>query len=387
MSATIRPMLTQGRLHIVTGGTGFVGSAIILELLRTTDARIIGLTRPDAGADAKARLHGALEQAARLYGHDAGLDHAIASRCEAVAADLHEAHCGVAPSSEWAGAELWHCAASLQFLDRYEQAIFKTNVEGSRNVAALAGACGVEIVNMISTAYVAGTRSGTIREAPVEVMDAGANNHYERSKIAAEQVFADSDLACVRVLRPSIVIGHSQTRAALNFNGLYGFLRSIYKFRRLMERTQREFGDTLEVRMVADAAGTLDMIPVDHVAHDAVAVSRAGAGAGYFHLTNPRPPATRHALEIMFAAAGMRAPSFVDDREAFTWLDRKFNDRVDFYNAYLVGPKQFVRANTDRWVPSSPSHGFELDDERLAEFCRWYVEGPLTQRKALPETR
>jgi thioester reductase-like protein len=373
-------------LHLVTGGTGFVGSAIILELLRTTDARVVGLTRPGE-VGAQARLRQALEHVARLYGHEASLDEAIATRCEGIAADLHEPRCGVEVRPEWAGAELWHCAASLQFLDRFEEAIFRTNVDGSRHVARLAADAGVETLNLVSTAYVAGTRSGVIREAPVEAMPGGTNNHYERSKVAAEQVFAEADLPRVRVLRPGIVIGHSRTRAALNYNGLYGFLRTIYKFRHLMERTQRELGASIEVRMVADRDATLSMIPVDHVAHDAVALARADAEAGFYHLTAPRPPGTTRALEIMFESVGMRPPIVVRDREAFTTIDEKFNQRVDFYNAYMVGPKQFSRARTDRYVGASPSLSFELDDATLAEFCRWYVDGVLARRKPLPVTR
>ena len=39
------------------------------------------------------------------------------------------------------------------------------------------------------------------------------NNQYERSKVDAEAVMADSNLH-YRVFRPSIVIGHSRTLAA-----------------------------------------------------------------------------------------------------------------------------------------------------------------------------
>lgn len=373
-------------VHIITGGTGIVGSAIILELLRTTNAHIIGLTRPkDVGA--RARLHRTLEHVARLEGYGHALADAIATRCEAVAADVHARCCGVDPRPEWRGAELWHCAASLQFQDRFRDAIFETNVDGARHVAALAEAAKVGVVNLVSTAYVAGTRSGVIREAPVEAMSGGANNYYERSKIAAEQVFADSRLERVRVLRPGIVIGHSRTRAALNYNGLYGFLRKAYKFRQLLERTQRELGRTLEIRMIADERASLSLIPVDHVAHDAVALSRVDAGPGFYHLTTANPLRTRGALELIFASVGMRPPTFVTDRRAFTWLDEQFNDRVDFYSAYLVQPKRFSRAHTDRLVPRSPSATYVLDDAELVAFCRWYVDAVLAQRKPLPVTR
>lgn len=373
-------------VHLVTGGTGFIGSAIILELLRTTDARIVAVVRPGAG-DPGARLRETLHQVARLHGLGSKLDRAIDSRCRALAGDVHLPNCGVEPQPDWDTVELWHCAASLQFLDRFEAEIFKTNVGGLRHVLALAEAAGVETLNVVSTAYVAGTRSGEIAEAPVEDMVGGTNNHYERSKIEAELELAHAAIPCIRVLRPSIVIGHSQTLAALNFNGMYGFLRSIYKFRRLLERTQRQLGDTMTLRMIVDEAATSNLIPVDLVAHDAVALSRCGAEPGYYHLTAGRPLATVTVVETLFATVGMRSPIFVRDRSDFTSLDTRFNQRTDFYNAYLIGPKQFLRTHTDRYVVRSPSASFELDPRRLTEFSRWYVDGVLEQRRPQRETR
>jgi nucleoside-diphosphate-sugar epimerase len=372
--------------HIVTGGTGFVGSALILELLRRTDAHIVALTRAGESS-AQQRLHETLTHAAHLYGWGDALDEDISSRCEAVIADLHEPCCGIQPRPAWAGAQLWHCAASLQFMDRHEQAIFRTNVEGTRHVVEFARAAGIEHIDAISTAYVAGTRSGVILEAPVEEMANGANNHYERSKIAAEAVLANSGFARVRVLRPSIVIGHSQTLAALNFNGLYGFLRAVHKFRRLLERTQRTLGDALELRIVADVPGSINLIPVDHVVSDAVGLFEAGAPAGYYHLTTTKPPPTDAVLSVIFRAFGMRPAKLVDNRDEFTWLDKKFNARTDFYNSYLVGPKQFSRVATDAWVANSPSVSFELDEPRFDAFCRWYIDGVLAVRKPLTVTR
>ena len=46
----------QDDLHIVTGGTGFIGSALILELLQRTSARVVALVRPDERG-ATRRLH------------------------------------------------------------------------------------------------------------------------------------------------------------------------------------------------------------------------------------------------------------------------------------------------------------------------------------------
>lgn len=379
--------MSERPTHIVTGGTGFVGSAIILELLERSSARIVGITRPGSEG-ATARLHGVLREAARLYGRGDALDVAIAERVEGVAGDLHAEGCGVEPRPDWVGAELWHSAASLQFLDRHAESIFKTNVHGSEQVAALARAADVGTINVLSTAYVAGTRSGVILEAPAEVMDEGTNNHYERSKIAAERIFEAAFAGeRLRILRPSVVIGHSQTRAALNFNGLYGFIRGVYKFRRLMERTQRDLGSRFALRMIGDPAATLNLIPVDLLARDAVALSLADAPPRYYHLTHATPMPTCAALDVVFDTLEMPGPDFTDDRDEFRWIDRKFNRRVDFYTAYLVGRKDFSRAHVDAVVPDSAGARYVLDEAELRAFCRWYTDGPLAARKPLPESR
>lgn len=372
------------QIHIVTGGTGFVGSAIILELLQATDARIVGIVRPGP-IDAGARLRGVLRHAARLYGLDGQLDREIDSRCEAVDGDVREPSCGVRPRPDWAGAEFWHCAASLQFLDRFEAHIIKTNVDGTRHALELAKTASVEVFNAISTAYVAGTSSGEILEAPATPVE--TNNHYERSKIEAEAEAACATIPRVRIMRPSIVIGHSRSRAALNFNGMYGFLRSLYKFRRLMERTQQHLGETLRLRMVVDSKASINLIPVDFVAHDAVALSRANAESGYYHLTMPNPLAAARTVEILFESVGMRPPIFVGDRCEFSSIDARFNERTAFYNAYLIGSKRFSRVHTDNQIGSSPSLNFELDKRRLAEFASWYIESELEQRRPAPLTR
>ena len=71
-------------VHLVTGGTGFVGSSIILELLQQTDAEVIGIVRPGA-TSADARLQQALQKAAAVYGYDDALQQSIKKRCRAMA--------------------------------------------------------------------------------------------------------------------------------------------------------------------------------------------------------------------------------------------------------------------------------------------------------------
>jgi len=373
--------MPRSPLHVFTGATGLVGSAIILELLRAQpDARILAIVRPgDEGA--AARLQTTLQRAARLNGLNDALDRDIETRCEALPGDLHEPRCGVEPSASWSGAQLWHCAAGLQFQDRYRDEVMQTNVEGTRHALDLAQILHAQAFNFISTAYVAGGRSGPIPEAPVAISETlEFNNHYERSKVMAEQLVRDSGLRA-RILRPSIVIGHSRTLGAITFSGLYGFVRGVFKFRRLMERTQADLMDSLEVRMLADPDGTLDLVPVDFVGQDAVALALADADPGVYHLASFERPSTRSTIETVFATVGLRPPVFADDVSELTWLDRKLDQSVSIYSAYLFGDKRFDRAQTDRWVKHPAGQGHVLPQDEVRRFCDWYLEHDLLPRE------
>jgi thioester reductase-like protein len=117
--------------HLITGGTGFVGSAVILELLRQTDADVVAVVRP-AGGSPRERLLEALGHAAAVYEADDELLEAIEVRCHAIGGDLGEPHCGVDPAALPPIRSVWHCAASLRYEDRCAREIFATNLEALR---------------------------------------------------------------------------------------------------------------------------------------------------------------------------------------------------------------------------------------------------------------
>src|SRR2546427_231127 len=71
-----------------------------------------------------------------------------------------------------------------------------------------------------STAYVAGRRTGTILERPV-VDSTDMNNPYEESKARAELLVADATGLRTWIMRPAVVIGHSETHATLSDQALY----------------------------------------------------------------------------------------------------------------------------------------------------------------------
>ena len=78
------------RVHFVSGATGFVGGALALELLRSTDDRLVCGVRGDTQGEIAARLHRSLCDSARAYG-DSHLAAAITKRCTAIPFDLRVA--------------------------------------------------------------------------------------------------------------------------------------------------------------------------------------------------------------------------------------------------------------------------------------------------------
>jgi nucleoside-diphosphate-sugar epimerase len=363
------------KTHLVTGATGFVGGALVLELLRQTDDPVVCLVRAPGPERARERLHESLAEAAVGYGRDELLGE-IARRCRAVPGDILRPGCGAAGVR---ADEVWHCAASLKYEDEQAAEIFQHNVEGTRNVLDLARAAGVTVFNHVSTAYVAGRRTGVVREELVGDEEV-CNNRYEQSKVRGERLVAGVSDMHVRILRPSIVIGHSRTLVATSFTGLYGFIRGLGQFRRAVARRLGDFLTHRAVRVLADPATRTNFIPVDAVAANAVAIGRSNTSAGVFHLTNACMPTVGQGMMLLFRELGLRAPRFIGSAREFTSIDEALDREVRFYSSYMLNGKDFDRGNTDA-VAGTASH-YPMTDDVLLAHVRWFVRTQTREGRA-----
>ncbi|WP_437872387.1 SDR family oxidoreductase [Sorangium sp. So ce363] len=262
------------------------------------------------------------------------------------------------------------CGGSLQYENRHVDVIRATNVEGTRRVLTLAGQLGAGTFNYISTAYVAGRATGSIPEA--QSRGNATNNHYEQSKIDAETLVTSWANGRVRIFRPSIVVGHSRTLGATSFSGCYGFFRQLVQFRGMIERTQKGLLSRSPVRMRVHPDGDLNVVPVDAVVQEAVAIALQDACEGVFHLTHPFPWKTGATVRAMFELLGMHAPIFIDRRDDFSWLDQQLDKRMDFYGSYIIGHKHFERIRTDAALRGCER--FAYAEVPLVELCQWYFQ-------------
>ena len=373
-------------IHLITGGTGFVGTGIILELLRQTTAEIICIVRPGTES-VDTRLHKAVIKAGQLYGYDPTLLATVQERCRAVPGDVTSELCGVRPQTLPRPTQFWHCAASLRYEDRYEAEIFQINTQGTRNVIELARRIGVDrAFNYMSTAYVAGKRTGIIHEELSETHL--ANNHYERSKVRAEHIVADVTDFRTRIFRPSIVIGHSQTYAvASGFSGGYGFMRKLLQFKGAMSRIREGLLKEETIRMHIELDTLLNLIPVDFVAQQAVSISDSSSSATIFHLTNATPPLCIDVASSIFQVLDLRPPLFTTTKEEFSWIDKKLDQGITFYQSYFINSKQFDRSHSDTVLGHSDSRAYDLNTEKLCTFYQWYLDLLTAQRPRLIATR
>jgi nucleoside-diphosphate-sugar epimerase len=373
-------------VHVVTGATGFVGSAIILELLRQTDVEILGIVRPGTQG-AEERLQQAIEQAGRAYGYSESLLQAAKKRCHALPGDLNADYCGVPSTFQRPIEEFWHCAASLQYENRHKTEIYATNLTGTLHALDLARRLGLSgCFNYVSTAYVAGSRVGLILEEPET--EKLPNNHYEASKIATEEIILHTTDLATRILRPSIVVGHSRTFAvAQSFSGMYGFMRKLLQFKGATSRVRAGWLQEEALKMRADGDVLVNLVPVDMVARQAVQIAYSSSTRRIFHLTNATPPDISLIFNTMFQEAHMKEPVLVTSDEDFSWIDKQFGLGIDFYQSYLVGHKTFARQNTDAAIGDCHAGQYLFDTPTMLAYHRWYLDLLSATRPRLLATR
>jgi thioester reductase-like protein len=275
---------------LLTGGTGFLGMELIARMLETGDGPDIYLAVRARDMDgARGRVD---EILSRLY--DSWPD--AVDRLRPIPADLTADGLGIRSRDRTAlranVERVVHCAASISFTLPLDEAR-EINVEGTRRVMELARRLPqLERFVHVSTAYVAGRSASLFTED--DTGGSSFRNTYEQTKLEAEFAVTQAGDLPSAIVRPSIVVGESDSGWTSAFNVLYWPLQAFT--RGLLETVP------------ADPDGVVDMVPVDHVAEVIERVAYAPEASGRFH-----------------AVAGQRAPSV---QELIAEICREMDRRV-----------------------------------------------------------
>lgn len=208
---------------------------------------------------------------------------------------------------------LLHSAASTRLhLDEFGEPI-KTNLGSAQALRNLVERKPMK-VHMISTAYVCGLVQG---ETVFEVNHPRGDfvNVYEESKWEAEQIWNGE----ATLLRPSIIVGDSDTGRCTSFSGWYILVQAAHLMDRLMRETPLSDRLNLNLNIPADPKGTTNLIPVDYVAEAAVRlIENPAHHRKIFHLTHPAPPRHDWSLDFVSRRFNLGGLNFAGPGAPFT---------------------------------------------------------------------
>lgn len=207
------PERVAPRCVLLTGATGFLGSHLLLDLLRHSEAHVVCLVRAEDDEAAAERLRRALR------GYSLPASREVMRRVTPLAGDLRSDRLGLSEQRwEWLAGEvdsIVNAGAAVDFLRGYPS-LRRTNVLGLLTLAELACAGRAKPLHHVSSlAVFNGTEAETLGEDEPTAHVAALPIGYDRSKWAAEALLerAGRHGLVATVLRPGGIGGHPETGA------------------------------------------------------------------------------------------------------------------------------------------------------------------------------
>ena len=365
---------------LLTGGTGFIGSHIAVELLRR-GYRVILLARPAKQQSARTRID-------RLFGW-LGLEADKATRLQVIEAYLDRPDFGLDKDlyDSLAGQtdEIIHCASNTSFSERKRREVEMANIEGLQHLLDFAGNSRCCFFHHMSTAYVAGRRHGLCKEELVETV--AFTNVYEETKYQGERMISrlchDQGIR-LNIYRPSIVYGDSKTGRTLLFNALYYPIRTIFFFRNLFEKDIKEKGGEkavqmgvkmdahgsvyLPIRIEAEEEGGINLIPIDYLVAAFLEIMDTCLDGDVFHIVSQKLTTIREIADYtrrFFNVEGIETvhPGTLGPSRRNS-LETLFDHYIDAYRPYIMDTRIFenqkARAVLDRKHIECPDFDFGM---------------------------
>jgi nucleoside-diphosphate-sugar epimerase len=272
---------------LVTGGSGFLGKALVGKLLEQGH-RVYSLSRhPPEARENLIPLHGDILMS------NLGL--------EEVPGDIEIVH---------------HLAAIHRLGEDKDGSIWLTNVLGTINVIDFCKIHEIPRLCFTSTAYTQG------------------RNAYERSKAYSETLVRDSGIKNT-IFKPSIIMGSPQHFYAGHVSQFASILMKVH---RRAEIIRRKFEGALRLpviepvfRMKANPKGKINLIQIDEVINAMVDIDEPGS----YWLTHPSPPTVEEMLNWVGELVMVRIEISHDYKA--TPIEAMFARLADAFIPYLWG--------------------------------------------------
>ena len=367
----------------LTGATGLLGSYVLRDLL-LRGVRLAVLVRSTKRLTAQERIEDL------LYGWEKRLGHSL-PRPIVLEGDLSRPDLGLDnQSTEWVSRHcdrLLHNAASLSFYgtDKSDEP-WRSNLGGTEHVLALCRHTGIRQFHHVSTAYVAGQRTGLCLETELDVGQEPGND-YEASKCQSEELVRSAEwIDESTVYRPGIIIGDSKNGYTTTFHGFYVPLKvnSIlmghpenFGMRNNAENSQA-VGDKLVSVLGMDGTEAKHLVPVDWVSTAMCEIlSDPQLHGKTYHLTPHRPVAVS-LMQQVIQDVMLRNTSTKNPRPLFAsqqqWpkFVESFVEQVSVYRAYWRDDPEFDQTNISQALPDLPCP--EVDREMLDRTCQYAID-------------
>jgi nucleoside-diphosphate-sugar epimerase len=283
----MRQMLVNETVFI-TGFPGFIAGRLVERLARER-TRFILLVQP-------ALLRRAYEDVAQIVAETG----AQAENFSIVEGDITKSDLGLTQTDlARARAEthtVFHLAAAYDLAVAHEVGQL-VNVQGTQNVNEFAKSItNLRRYHYVSTCYVAGRRSGLIREDELE-HTAGFRNHYEESKYQAEiSVAALKSELPVTIHRPAVVVGDSRTGETAKYDGVYYLIHYL-----------RKWPGGLTLLNIGNSKVCLNLVPIDFVIEAMVALAKDERAIGTtVQIADPTPLTTEQLFDEIAKTVGGR---------------------------------------------------------------------------------
>lgn len=369
---------------LLTGATGLLGNYLLRDLLQVSVPMAV-LVRPTRKMSARQRVE------MLLSGWEQSLGVQL-PRPVVLEGDISQPDLGLdGHSIRWVVeycSGIIHNAASLQFhATNSEGEPWASNVAGTKHMLEFCRATRIRQLFHVSTAYIAGLRTGRVLESEVDVGQQ-LSNDYEKSKVEAEKLVRAADfLDDLTVFRPGIIIGDSQTGFTTTYHGYYAALQLVHTILKSHAPNETGFIGGQFVRLGLEGNETKNLVPVDWVSAVMTHVIRNNEWHGRtYHLVPEHPVTTRLIRDVLEESNRFYGPIFVGaDRhpDDLTELESLFYEHIRVYNSYWRMDPEFDRTNVLAAAPHLPCP--HVDRELLARLSRVAIEAgfPTPGKKPL----